>query len=136
MVPAMRKKKRRNHLMNPFSLNYKMFCYQGWKTGNLSILVLIDLLDQPLVVFTSMHTWYMSPGETQTLSHQKSNAICTYFGSCLKEESLLSCSIERQEHLWPLLLSPELCHLGSWQHPFWGGLGFLALAFIVGHLIS
>ena len=29
MVPAMRKKKRRNRLMDPFSPNYKMFCCHG-----------------------------------------------------------------------------------------------------------
>ena len=29
MVPTMRKKKRRNRLMEPFSPNYKMFCYQS-----------------------------------------------------------------------------------------------------------
>ena len=42
--------------MDPFSPNCKMFCYQGPKTGNLFILALVDLLDQPWVVFTYVHT--------------------------------------------------------------------------------
>ena len=29
MVPVMRKKKRRERLMDPSSPSYKMFCYQG-----------------------------------------------------------------------------------------------------------
>ena len=29
MVPTMRKKKRRERLMDPYSPNYEMFCYQG-----------------------------------------------------------------------------------------------------------
>ena len=115
MVSAMRKKKRWERLIDPSSPNYKMFCYQGWETRNLSIHVLVNLLDQPWFVFTSVHTWYMSPGETQILSHQKSDAICTCFGSWLKEERFLSCSVERKKCLWPLL---PLCHPGSWQHPW------------------
>ena len=98
--------------------NYKMFCYQGWKTGNLSILVLVDLLDQSWVIFTFVHPWYMLPGETQTLSQQKSDAIYICLGSCLEEEGLLSCSVKRKEHLWPSLPSPWLHHLGSWRHPW------------------
>ena len=64
--------------MDPFSPNCKIFCYQGPKTGNLSILALVDLLDQP-----------------QTLSHQKSDVIYACFESWLKEGGLLSCLVER-----------------------------------------
>ena len=118
MVPTMRKKKMRNHLMDPLSPNYKMFCYQGWKTRNMHILVLVDLFDQSWVVFTSVHTWYMLLSEIQTLSHQNYDAIYTCFGSWLEEEGILSCSVERQEYLWPLPPSPKLRHPGSWWHPW------------------
>ena len=52
MVPAMRKKKKWERLMDPSSPNYRMFCSQGRETGG-----------------------------TQTLSHQKFDAIYTYFRS-------------------------------------------------------
>ena len=85
----MGKKKRRNRLMDPFSPNYKMFCYQG---------------------------------EPQTLSHQKFDAI--FFLTRLKGRNIFGLCFLR---LNCVILDLDRI-LG-----FWGGLGFLALVFILGH---
>ena len=85
----MRKKKRLNRLMDPFSPNYKMFCYQS---------------------------------EPQTLSHQKFDAI--FFLTQLKGRNIFGlCFL----HLNCIILDLDGI-LG-----FWGGLGSLALVFILGH---
>ena len=55
-------------------------------------------------------------GGTQTLSHRKPDAIYAFCCSWLKEESFLSCPVERQENIWPLLPLPQLRRLGFMRH--------------------
>ena len=91
MVLMMRKKKGRNHLLDPFSPNYEMFYCQC---------------------------------EPQTLSHQKPDVI--FFLARLKGKNIFG--------LCFLHLNCVILDLGSILG-FWGGLGFLALVFILGHPI-
>ena len=112
-----------------------MFCYQGWKIGDLSIIFLLitrcstikakkqkACLSLFLLIYSInlgffLHLCTHDIGWNPNFVSPK--IWCDlHLLWALAGEGGSSCSAERQEHLWPLLPSSWLHHPGPWQHPW------------------
>ena len=151
-------KRKRNHSLRPlFSPNYKMFCYQSWKIRDLPTIFLlttrcstIKVEKQETYLFLFLLIYLINLGSflhlcTRDICCQMKPKLChtknlmrstlalglgwrrrAFFHARLKGRNIFG--------LCFLRLDCTILGLGSILG-FWGGLGFFALAFILGHLI-
>ena len=105
-----------------------MFSYQGWKTESLPILVLVNLLDQPWIVFTFVHTWYRLEPKLCSTKNLMWSVLALGLGWRRKIFFLTRLKGRNIFGLCFLRLDCAILDPGSILG-FWRGLGFLTLAF-------
>ena len=93
-----------------------MFCYQGWKTKSLSILVLVNLLDKLWIVFTFVHTWYMLKPKLCRTKNLMQFALALGLG--WRRRILFLARLKGRNIFGLCFLSSWLHHPGPWWHPW------------------